>query len=212
MYSSLRVTTAPAIEPVSLDEAKRHLRLDTDGEDDLIPGFISAAREIAESQLNRALITQTLTWTMSQDPPSGALPLLPMPLLILPVILTAPQVMNRPLELPRCPVQSIVSVSQADTDGTEHVLTTDDWIADLALDPARLRLNWTTMPRYLQHIQVVFVAGYGDNATDVPEPIRAAIKLLVAWLYEHRGDDAAEIWPKAVDYLLSSRRVFSFGG
>lgn len=214
MYTSLRVASPPASEPVSLEEAKRHLRVDHDSDDELITGFIVAARWLIEAWTARVLVTQTLLWTMSQDPPSGALPLLPMPLLILPVILTAPQVMNKPLELPRSPVQSITSVTQTDTDGTLHTLDAGDYIADLALDPARLRLNWLTIPRYLQHIQVTFVAGFGGALGPIPPPLLAAIKLMIAFLYENRGDvsEAAARPPMAVDYLIAPYKVTYFGG
>jgi hypothetical protein len=213
MYSSLRVVTPPATEPVSLVEMKAQLRITQDVDDALIGGMITAARWWAESYLGRALMLQTLLWTMSQDPPTGALPLLPMPLLVLPVIMTAPQVMNKPLELPRSPVQSIVSVTETDTDGTTHTLTAGDWIADLTLDPARLRLNWITVPRFLQHIQVTFTAGY-VAPDQIPVPILLAIKLMVSWLYEHRGDvaEAAADPPKAMEYLLAPYRIAFFGG
>lgn len=51
---------APALEPISLAEAKNHLRVDTDlTEDDLLIGMmISAARGIAERFTKRAIITQ----------------------------------------------------------------------------------------------------------------------------------------------------------
>lgn len=214
MYSSLRVVAPPATEPITLAEATQHIRIDQDYDNDLVQGLITTARMLVEQWTARALITQTLQWTMSQSVPSGALPLLPMPLLVLPIVLTAPQVINKPLELPRSPVQAITSVTWTDTDGTQYPLTAGaDYMVDTALDPGRLRLTWLTMPRYLENIQVTFTAGYGDAESAVPAPLVSAIKLLVAWLYEHRGDNpetAAEP-PRAVEYLIAPYRLQFFG-
>ncbi len=214
MYNSLRVVTGPAKEAVSLEDARRHLRVDQSEDDDLIKSWVTTARMLIEAWSGRSLITQTLLWTMSQDPPSGALPLLPMPLLVLPVILSAPQVMNRPLELPRAPVQGIESVSQSDLDGTVTALSPSDYTTDLAIEPARLLLNWSTIPSWLQHIQVRFKVGYGDTPADVPAPLIAAVKLLIAHLYENRGDaaDLAGAPPRAIDYLISPYKVQVWAG
>ena len=214
MYSSLRVVAGPAKEAVSLEDARRHLRVDHTEDDDLIKAWVAAARTLVEAWSGRSLITQTLLWTMSQDPPSGALPLLPMPLVVLPVILSAPQVMNRPLELPRAPVQAVQSVSQADLDGAVTVVSLTDYVVDLAIEPARLRLCWSTVPRWLQHIQVQFTTGYGDTPAAVPAPLIAAVKLLIGHLYENRGDtaDLAGAPPRAIDYLLTPYKVGFFGG
>jgi hypothetical protein len=212
MYSSLRITTPPTEEPISLFDAKKHLRVDNDYDDTLIGALITSARTMVEMTINRCLLTQTLLWTMSQDPPSGALPLLPLPLLILPVILTAPQVMNKPLELPRSPVQSITSITETDIMGNVTTLDTTQYIPDLAVDPARVRLNWLVVPRWLQHIQVTFVAGYGSTPASVPLPIVLAIKMWIAFLYEHRGDnpESAGEPPKAIEYLLAPYKVAFF--
>lgn len=213
MYTSLRVVTPPAVEPVLLADAKQHLRVDQDYDDTLISGLITAARTMIESWSGRALVTQTLLWTMSQSVPSGALPLLPMPLLVLPMLLTAPQIINKPLEIPRAPVVSVSSVVWTDTEGAQYTLVEGtDYFVDTDLEPGRLRLSWLTMPRFLEHIQITFQAGYGPDGTTTPAPLIAAIKLMVAWLYEHRGDniDAVDHPPRAIDYLITPYRIAWF--
>jgi uncharacterized phage protein (predicted DNA packaging) len=46
-------------EPISLQEAKKHLRVEFDDDDDLIQGLIVAAREYAEGFMNRPLAAKT---------------------------------------------------------------------------------------------------------------------------------------------------------
>lgn len=61
----LKLITPPAIEPVSLPDIKQHLRIDSDLEDAVLSGFITAAREYCESYQNRVFITQT--WDLFLD-------------------------------------------------------------------------------------------------------------------------------------------------
>src|SRR5262245_2558975 len=70
----------PAVEPVSLAEAKAHLRVAHDDDDDAITALIAGARVHVEAQTRRALITQT--WRLSRDvwPANGRIPVLPAPL------------------------------------------------------------------------------------------------------------------------------------
>ncbi|MDE2342923.1 MAG: head-tail connector protein [Betaproteobacteria bacterium] len=280
MYTALQTVIPPAVEPVSLQAAKAHLRVDQDNDDTLISALITSARMMIEEWSGRALISQALTWTMSQAVPSGALPLLPLPLLVLPILLTAPQVMNKPLQLPRAPVAAVSGVVWTDTNENQFALVAgSDYFVDTALEPARLRMTWLTIPRFLENLQVSFIAGYGTNfattqaqaqpgntitfaagaalsvlqagmpvsgpaiapgttfvsadtatgvvtlsqatsaavATDasiafgqpVPQPLITAILLMVAWLYEHRGDDdaASDAPPRAIDYLITPYRI-----
>ena len=70
----------PAVEPVSLAEAKAYLRVEHDDDDDTIAALIAGARIHVESQTRRALITQT--WRLSRDawPKSGRIGIVPVPL------------------------------------------------------------------------------------------------------------------------------------
>jgi uncharacterized phiE125 gp8 family phage protein len=79
------LVTGPASEPVTLDEAKAHLRVDGDDEDDYITSLIVAARQAAEAYTRRALITQT--WRHTGDRFTGT------------------------VTLPHQPVQSVASVA-----------------------------------------------------------------------------------------------------
>jgi hypothetical protein len=58
MTASLQVEIAPALEPVSLTLTKKHLRVTTCEDDDLIGVYIMAARELAEVYTSRSFITK----------------------------------------------------------------------------------------------------------------------------------------------------------
>jgi uncharacterized phiE125 gp8 family phage protein len=213
LQTSLQVTTPPAMEPVSIDLVRRHCRIDTFGDDDLLESYLMAARIMAEGYLSRVLITQTLLWTVRPssllEPERSHLP--------------------RAILLPRAPVQSIVSVNMLDELGntttilpaTLPVISTWDvlgYVTDLALEPCRLTIGPETLlvdgrtaqQARLGNIQIAMVAGYGDTADTVPLPIVQAIMLTTAFLYEHRGDEGGEM-PMAARWLLDRHRLQFLG-
>ena len=53
----LQLVSAPAGEPITLLEAKQHLRVDVDDDDALIGSLITAARQAAETRTGRQLMT-----------------------------------------------------------------------------------------------------------------------------------------------------------
>lgn len=83
--AALKLITPPASEPVTLQEAKNHLRVDVSDDDSLISTLITVARQKAEEFTRRSLITQT--WELSLDGFQGI------------------------VYLPRLEIQSIVSVT-----------------------------------------------------------------------------------------------------
>jgi uncharacterized phiE125 gp8 family phage protein len=163
---ALILVTPPASEPVSLNEMKLHLRVDHSDEDALIQALITAARQHAETVTRRQLVTAT--WELREDAfPPGLEWMLPLP-----------------------PLRSVTSIKYLDENGVEHMFSSANYIVDTASEPGRIVLksgsSWPGGPLYPANaVRVQFTAGYGD-AADVPEPIRAAIKLLVGHLYEHR--------------------------
>ena len=209
MLSTVSIVSQPAAEPVSLDLVRAHCRIDSQSEDELLAGYLRSARMMAERYLSRALITQTIQWTVT--PENRRRPWY--------------HYLHETLELPRAPVQSISTVTVLDDLGNSTAVSAATlpvvppavllgWKADTAHDPARLTIGRETVlvdGRVLRHvnvdhIQVQFVAGYGVDGSFVPQPILDAIKLLTGFLYENRGDVPAEM-PRAAEWLLDPYRL-----
>jgi len=186
---ALVLTSGPLSEPVTVAEAKAHLRLDGSAEDLLIASLILTSRLHIEAALGLALITQG--WRLILDRWPGW-PEVPIPLR---------------------PIQSIASVSVLAADGTPETMPASGYILDQHGLPPRLIRTGTSWPgpgRLAAGIEIGFTAGYGAAASDVPAPIRQALLMLVAHWYEHR--DPIEIGspviaiPSAVSELLAPYR------
>ena len=187
---TLKLITAPATEPITLAEAKAHLRCGDD-EDALINALIVAAREAAEHELGRALVTQT--WERVVD----AFPAVE-------------------LELGMPPVQSITSVTYIDTAGALQTLSASAYTLDPTTPPGwALPATGYTWPATLDTanaVRVRFSAGYGAAAA-VPAGIKAWILLRLGTLYKHRegvvtGVTVAEVPGGFVDRLLDPYRTW----
>lgn len=154
---------APAAAPVTLAEAKAHLRVTDDFEDDLITGMIDAATDTLDGPngfLGRAIVTQTWQYQAASLPSF--------------------------LRLPLDPVQSIAAFTYLDADGDEQAFTGYRLTGDI-LDPLT---SWPSTATRRDAITIEFVVGYGDPA-DVPEAIKKEIYRLVAHEYFNRGDEKA---------------------
>jgi uncharacterized phiE125 gp8 family phage protein len=62
----LNQTEAPTAEPISLTEAKLHLRIDTTADDALVTALIMAARQIVEDWTGLALVKQSWAYSFQQ--------------------------------------------------------------------------------------------------------------------------------------------------
>jgi uncharacterized phiE125 gp8 family phage protein len=180
------VITPVATEPVTLAEARLHIKADTDtSEDALISAWIGAARETAEHYTGLSLAPQTLELALDSFP-DGA------------------------IKLPRGPVTSITSVIYIDA--SEDSQTVSD--ADYALDDYSTPLwavpahdtSWPSTLDAANAVKVRYVAGYAA----CPNAAKAAILLMVAWLNENRGDSIQpdDIQPPAAKSLLNTIKVW----
>jgi len=168
MPLSLVQVTPPATEPVSVDEFKMYLRLDTDAQDTMLAALIMAARQMLEVSLWRQCITAT--WALLLDAWQ-------------PVI-----------EVPRPPLANMIptvtepdlGIAYIDSAGVVQVLDPATYQVDMASQPGRILLS--SMPALgsgLTPVTITYQAGYGDLPTDVPAPLRQAILLFAADMYEH---------------------------
>ena len=188
---ALVMTTAPAAEPISLAEAKAHLRVDASDEDTLLLSLISAARMFVERTLGVALITQDWSYFLDHWPRSGT------------------------VVLPLAPAQGVASVKVHDAEGGSTEIDAESYEVDTLSEPARLVLM-SAVPsaasRQLSAFEIAFTAGYGDEPEDVPAPIRHALTLLVAHWFERRepvefGYAPQEVPATVAGLLLPYRRV-----
>jgi uncharacterized phiE125 gp8 family phage protein len=184
--------TPPSAEPVALAEMKAFLRVEHDDDDDVIAALISGARTYIEARTRRALITQG--WRLTRDvwPASGALPLLP------------------------APVAALLAVRVYRVEGGADLIDAGLFALDKAAAPAVLTFVRGALPapgRPRGGIEFDITAGYGEEAGDVPAPLRQAIRLLTAHWYENRALVAASgevaSVPAAVAALLAPYRVVS---
>lgn len=182
MIWALSVYTAPAVEPLTVDLAAAHLRVDGTGDEQLIEHLITAARRYCETAQGRAYITQTLELQL-EDWPCG-----------------------REIRLPRPPLQSVTSVKYTNSAGAETTWSSADYQVDTRSQPGRLVLgygkSWPTATlRPGGAIVVRYVAGYGLAAA-VPETARQAMRLLIGHWYEHR--EAVGTVGKELEFALSA--------
>jgi uncharacterized phiE125 gp8 family phage protein len=177
--------TPPAIEPVSLAEAKAYLRVEHGDDDDVIAALIVSARIYVEAQTRRALITQEWRLVLDAWPPNGR------------------------IEVRPAPLRSLIAARVHDFDGNSEALDPDVFVQDTA-GSALVFPPWAMVQpgRIAAGIELDVSAGCGDAAADVPEPLRQAIRLLLAHWYENRGlTGAAPISPATIPALLAPYRM-----
>lgn len=162
------VISEPAEEPLTLPEAKAHLRVDGSDEDTLIGAYLTAARTYYEQAIWRPLVTQTLGYQLHQWPYCDH------------------------LALPRPPLQSVTTVAYVDSTGGANTFAASNYNVYANGDVGVIYLkdgsNWpsaTLQPG--PSITVTYVAGYGD-AEDVFELDKQAIRLILGHFYENRED------------------------
>ena len=208
IYAGLQLLAAPTIEPLSLNEAKTHLRVTINLDDDYITFLITQARQYVEMVLRRALLTQQWVLSLKNWPGrnfygSQGLELNPG---------QWDRYNHIPLPLP--PLQSVQSVVYYDTGGNVYTMPQGGQLpssppatnANLSLantynvftafEPGKIVLPFSQIwPTVIllpgAPIQISYTCGY----LDVPTLAAAfegyaatihAMKMIIGYLYENR--------------------------
>jgi uncharacterized phiE125 gp8 family phage protein len=184
------VGTEPAEQPVTLNETKLFLRVDGDGDDTLITALIKAATIKAEKYTGRFFVERTVTASFS-----GA---------------DVTRCERFPfLKLRRAPLVSITSF-EAIVDDTLTTVDADSYQLKQTSSFARILLTESITADDVPYpLVVVALVGYG-KAKVVPDSIKDAIKMLVAFYYENRGDvepDGKVGMPWEVKSVLSPYKI-----
>jgi len=157
MQQSIRVLSRSTTEPISLNEAKAHLRVDFTDDDAYIQGLISAARDFAEGFQHRSILDYT--YEVTQDR------------------------FSYPIYLQNLPVKAVSSITFTRFDGTVGTVDPNSYIVtvDGKIIP---KLYWPA--DYLQFadaIKITYTAGAGGVSS--PSTKQAMLILIGHW-YEYR--------------------------
>ncbi len=175
----LQRTTAAEQEPINMAEAKLHLRVDHDEEDDMIQIYLKSAVATVEEYTRRAIVNQTWQMTLPHFP----------------------QRYPFEIRLPLGKCSAVNSIVYLDDNGASQTLTGPtsgspagtDWQEDLSSDEgARIRPpvsgDWPTVQdEAIQPVTISFVVGYGTSPDNCPDSLKTAILYQLTDLYEFRG-------------------------
>ena len=210
--------SADSTDLISLATAKSFLRVTHSAEDTLITTMIGAAIEVAQNYTNsRFLESQYIMFMETWDDvyvsnhyttslSNGA------------YLTTGGYVGKDGLNqivLPYAPLDSVTHVKYYDSSNTQQTWTenTDYTVHTFINQKGFIEvMNNVTYPNVYERadaIEIKFKAGYGNQADDVPEPIKTAILLILGFMYEKREDTVSRL-PKASEYLLDPYRFKTY--
>lgn len=190
-YRSLKRITEPVVEPVTVSEAKHHLRIDQDFNDDdgYIQSLITASRIYVENHADRTLLRTQLQMKLDFFP-------------MWDITLPRPPLMQDPVVVQYTPSDSSLG----------YVLTPfTNFRTDYDATPGVIRPQWNgTWPSCRgaeNDVVITWWAGFGTTGADVPVPARHAMLMIVAHWYRNR-EAVSEVRlapvPLAADTLLGT--------
>lgn len=190
-YRSLTRSTQSVVEPVTITDAKAHLRVDTDDDNNYIMGLVAAARGWVEEYLDRSLVhTQ---WTMRLDgfPLNGL----------------------DNIELPRPPMATAsgvtaVAITYTTETGAVVVFPSNEYRVDRNSTPGTIsplyEQAWPVHRRDENSVMITWWGGYGEDGRSVPTQIRHAILMLVAHWYDRRESVLTGSISKEIEFGVNS--------
>jgi uncharacterized phiE125 gp8 family phage protein len=183
------LVTAPAAEPLSLVDAKRFLRVEHGDDDAIITALVSAARNHVEALTRNALMVQTWRLVLDRWPDGGRI---------------APRI---------GPLRALTAVRVFGADNEARTIDPEIFVVDVAAGVLAAPAWSLPVPgRSVAGIELDIEVGFGA-ASEVPQTLLQAIRMLVAHWYENRGliaiGSSVAMMPASVNAMISSHRVLS---
>jgi uncharacterized phiE125 gp8 family phage protein len=155
---NIKLVTAPLSEPISVQEAKQFLRIDSEFEDALIAKIITSARILVEEYTKRSLITQSWKISFNDFAPKN-------------------------IRLVRGPVARVTSIIRIDDKNNSQTIPAGNY--SLSANNEYLVLNDYITGR---QVEINYITGYGTDGTNIPEPLKLAILTLTSRIYERKSE------------------------
>ena len=184
-----QVITPASAYPVSLTEAKSHLKVDTTADDTYITSIIKAATQLSEEYTNRFFIDTVIDQTCSD--------------------------FAQLQTLFKSKVSAVAHVKYYDNDNSLQTLSATIYDTQLQYEPSQIQLaenqSFPSITKRNDAVVARYTVGYGSAASDVPEIIKQAILLTIGNFYQNRnsvivGRIATEL-PLNVKWLLDTYKV-----
>jgi uncharacterized phiE125 gp8 family phage protein len=174
-------------EPITIEQARQQVRVDSTDDDAYLSSLIVAARVHIENYTGLVLTPREVVET-ARD-------------------------LGRWIDLGSWPVREITSIAYADVLGADQPLGDAFWWAMKGRRPVRIRPkgagwgvpgSWCGQPT---PVTITVQAGFA-TPDDVPAPVRQAMLLMIDGWYSNRGDTDADT-PAPVAALLRSYRLMA---
>lgn len=196
---TLKQTAQPSAEPITLAEAKAHIRVDTSDDDVLIASLISRARGYCEDQMRRQIMPATWRLTLDDFPRGRG---------------RSPAIDGDDIILPRPPLAIVSAINYLNESGVDTTLSASSYVVSIDDEPGRISLAygavWPTTYDQLGAVRISYLAGYYESAIEtanipaIPKPIIQAILMLVGSWYESREATLVGTVSKEIEFAVSS--------
>jgi uncharacterized phiE125 gp8 family phage protein len=195
--SRIKLVSPPAAPTLTLAEAKAHLHVSHTDEDAIIAALTEAASRHCEQWTGRAFVDQT--WDLYLD--------------------AFPTLGDMEIKIPLPPLIEIVQIAYDNSLGDEEFIPSGNYYVDAVSEFGWLfpqsNAEWPGTIDAVNTVRVRFRAGFMSTDSpaviDVPEDIKAAVKLTLGDLFENRQrvliDSTAVQLPWGAENLLRQYRV-----
>lgn len=181
--------SAPAVEPITLQELKEHLHIEQGYtvEDSYLNSIITASRKSCENYCKRAFINTDY-------------------------ILYLDYFKSDCIEV-KYPVSAVSSFTYIDINNQQQTLLegTDFYVDSKSINGKIHAI--TGFPAVYEdsynNIEIQFTTGYGAAAAAIPADIKHAVKILAAQFYLYREDKEVK-HPRAVNLLLDNYKIIHY--